>query len=98
MASRRNLNPREAGRARYSHRGPGRMAHHQKAAYSAQHYYAALAPKVAGTKPGGKHLAIHARKLDLKPGLQIIRRDRRYMLRSVEQADRSTMENNVNRT
>ena len=36
-------------------------------------------------RPAGKHLAVHARKLALEPGLQIVQQHRRPLLRCMEQ-------------
>jgi hypothetical protein len=48
-------------------------------------------------QPGGKRLAVHARQLALKPRLQILRRSCRPLLRSLEQAYRSALEDHVHR-
>ena len=50
------------------------------------------------TEPGRKHIAVHARKLDLQQGLQFVRRNHRHLSRSLEQTDRSTMEDNIYRS
>ncbi len=73
------------------------MAHDRQTRYSNQYNAAALAAKSARIEPGREHLAVHARQLAFKPDFQIIRRDRRHMLRSLEQAHRETLENNVHR-
>src|ERR1017187_6632868 len=50
-----------------------------------------------GAEPAGKRLAVHARKLALEPDLQVLRRHRRPLLRRLEQARRSTLEDHVHR-
>ena len=49
------------------------------------------------TEPAGKHLAVHARKLALEAGLQIVQRHRRPLLRCMEQAHRPAMAHHVDR-
>ena len=71
------------------------MVHHGQAHNSIKHHASATAAEIAGAQPGGKHMAVHARQLAIQPGLQIIRRDCGNMLRSMEQADRSTGEDHV---
>ena len=44
-----------------------------------------LPPKLARTQPGREHLAVHARQLAVEPGLHILRRHRRPLLRGLEQ-------------
>ena len=56
-----------------------------------------VADTMPGTQPAGKHLAIHARKLAFKPGLQILQRHRRPLLRCMEQTHRPTMADHVSR-
>ena len=51
----------------------------------------------ASFRPKGKHLAVHARKLALEPGLQIVQRHRRPLLRCMEQAHRPAMAHHVDR-
>ena len=50
-----------------------------------------------GTEPPGKRLAVHARKLALEPGLQILQRHRRPLLRRMEQTHRPALADHVDR-
>nr|WP_246716288.1 hypothetical protein [Aurantimonas sp. DM33-3] len=49
----------------------------------------------AGAEPGRECLAIHEGQLAVKPHLRRLRRHHRPLLRRVEQARRSTMENHL---
>ena len=74
------------------------MAYHGQARDPVQHHAFALAPRITGTEPRGKHMAVHARQLVVQPGFQIIRRYRRPELRGLEQPHRSGLENHVHRS
>jgi hypothetical protein len=78
--------------------GPTGMAYHGQACNSVQHHASAVAAKITGTEPGGKHMAVQARQLAVQPRLQILRPYRRIVLRCLEQPHRPTVENNVHRT
>src|SRR6266566_307585 len=60
-----------------------------------QHLADAAASAFARTQSPGKHLAVHAPELAVKPHLQILRRYRRPLLLCLEYADRPTMEDHV---
>src|SRR5258708_13017143 len=55
----------------------------------------AAASAFARTQSPGKHLAVHAPQLAVKPHLQILRRYRRSLLLCLEYADRPTLEDHV---
>src|SRR6266481_39030 len=61
----------------------------------AQHLAATAASAFARAQSPGKHLAVHAPELAVKPHLQILRRYRRPLLLCLEYADRPTLENHV---
>src|SRR5215813_12602397 len=63
-----------------------------------QHLAAATASPFARTQSPGKHLAVHAPELAIKPHLQILRRYRRPLLLCLEYADRPTLEDHVYRS
>src|SRR5215831_2686803 len=60
-----------------------------------QHLAAATAFPFARTQSPGKHLAVHAPELAIKPHLQILRRYRRPLLLCLEHADQPTLEDHV---
>jgi hypothetical protein len=55
------------------------------------------AAQITGVEPGGKHLAVHARELALKPRLQVIRGYRRSLLLRLENPAGPTVEDHVDR-
>src|SRR5258708_17756582 len=55
----------------------------------------AAASAFARAQSPGKHLAVHAPQLAVKPYLQILRRYRRPLLLCLEYADRPTLEDHV---
>src|SRR5215467_5483180 len=61
----------------------------------AQHLADAAASAFARTQSPGKHLAVHAPELAVKPHLQILRRYRRPLLLCLEHADQPTLEDHV---
>src|SRR5215468_1685686 len=61
----------------------------------AQHLADAAASAFARTQSPGKHLAVHAPELAVKPHLQILRRYRRPLLLCLEYPDRPTLEDHV---
>src|SRR5260370_35856512 len=63
-----------------------------------QYLAAAAASAFARTQSPGKHLAVHAPELAVKPHLQILRRYRRPLLLCLEYPDRPTLENHVHRS
>src|SRR4029077_17672108 len=58
----------------------------------------AVAPALTRTQQPGKHLAVHAPELALKPRLQILRRYRRSLLLRLEHPHRSALEDHVHRS
>src|SRR5216683_6907407 len=60
-----------------------------------QHLADAAAAAFTRTQSPGKHLAVHAPQLAVKPHLQILRRYRRPLLLCLEYADRPTLEDHV---
>src|SRR5262245_27895592 len=60
-----------------------------------QHLAAATASPFARTQSPGKHLAVHAPELAIKPHLQILRRYRRPLLLCLEHSDQPTLEDHV---
>src|SRR2546428_6400422 len=60
-----------------------------------QHLAATAAFPFARTQSPGKHLAVHAPELAVKPHLQILRRYRRPLLLCLEYLDRPTLEDHV---
>src|SRR5262249_11959112 len=61
----------------------------------AQHLADAAASAFVRTQSPGKHLAVHAPELAVKPHLQILRRYRRPLLLCLEYPDRPTLEDHV---
>ena len=96
-APRRNRHPDRAGRACRAARRSGRLASVGRAHRATQHHPDPVTGKMPRTEPAGKHLAVHARKLALEPGLRIVRRHRRPLLRCMEQAHRPAMAHHVDR-
>ena len=93
----RNRHPDRAGRARRAARRSSRLASVGRAHRAAQHHPDRVTCEMPRTEPAGKHLAVHARKLALEPGLQIVQRHRRPLLRCMEQAHRPAMAHHVDR-
>src|SRR5262249_40409716 len=60
-----------------------------------QHLALATASPFTRTQSPGKHLAVHAPELAIKPHLQILRRCRRPLLLCLEYADQPTLEDHV---
>src|SRR5258708_31556592 len=60
-----------------------------------QHLADVAASAFARTQSPGKHLAVHAPQLAVKPHLQILRRYRRPLLLCLEYPDRPTLEDHV---
>src|SRR5258708_11607585 len=60
-----------------------------------QHLADVAASAFARTQSPGKHLAVHAPQLAVKPHLQILRRYRRPLLLCLEYTDRPTLEDHV---
>lgn len=74
------------------------MAPVQQSRCPRQHYHHAAATEIARIEPGRKPLALHAGKLALKPGLQVLRGYRRSLLRCMENARKPALAHHVNRT
>src|SRR4051812_47570413 len=62
------------------------------------HHPHAASGQGAGVEPGGEHLAVHARELDLQPHLHVLQRHPRSLLRGVEQAHGSALAHYVHWT
>src|SRR6516225_1954615 len=73
------------------------MARSEGAEGPAQHLADAIAAAFARTEQPGEHLAVHAPKLAIEPGLQILRRHRRSLLLRLEYPYCSAVEDHVNR-
>ena len=86
-----------AGRPCRAPRRSGRLASLRPPDRAAQHHAHPIAGKVPGAEPAGKRLAVHARQLALEPHLQILRPNRRPLLRRLEQAHRSALADHVHR-
>src|SRR5215475_6754509 len=73
------------------------MAWRQGPGGSQQHLTRAAAAARTRTQRPGKHLAVHAPELVVKPDFQILRRYRRPLLLRLEHTHRSTLEDHVHR-
>src|SRR6516164_2602233 len=73
------------------------MAWRQSPGGSQQHLTRAAAAARTRTQRPGKHLAVHAPELVVKPDLQILRRYRRPLLLRLEHTHRPTLEGYVHR-
>src|SRR5262245_8399748 len=73
------------------------MAWRQSPSGSEQHLTRAAAAARTRTQRPGKHLAVHASELVIKPDFQILRRYRRPLLLRLEHTHRPTLEDNVHR-
>src|SRR6266404_3314867 len=73
------------------------MAWRQSPGGSEQHLTRAAAAARTRTQRPGKHLAVHASELVVKPDLQILRRYRRPLLLRLEHTHRPTLEDYVHR-
>src|SRR6266481_2360873 len=73
------------------------MAWRQSTGGPEQHLTRAAAAARTRTQRPGKHLAVHASELVVKPDLQILRRYRRPLLLRLEHTHRPTLENHVHR-
>src|SRR6478672_5750977 len=73
------------------------MAWRQSPGGSEQHLTRAAAAARTRTQRPGKHLAVHASELVVKPDLQILRRYRRPLLLRLEHTHRPALENHVHR-
>ncbi len=76
----------------------GRMAHHGQTQNAEEPDRHSAAIALAGTEPGGEHLAIHARQLAFKPRLRKLRCHTGSWLRRLEQAYPATRNHYLNRT
>src|SRR5262249_28719559 len=75
----------------------GRLAWRQSASGSEQYLTRAAAAARTRTQRPGKHLAIHASELVVKPDFQILRRYRRPLLLRLEHTHRPALEDYVHR-
>src|SRR6516225_1915333 len=73
------------------------MAWRQSPGGSEQHLTRAAATARTRTQRPGKHLAVHASELVVKPDFQILRRYRRPLLLRLEHTHRPTLEDYVHR-
>src|SRR5262249_17484610 len=73
------------------------MAWRQSPGGSEQHLTLAAAAARTRTQRPGKHLAVHASELVVKPDFQILRRYRRPLLVGLEHTHRPTLEDYVHR-
>src|SRR5438034_7157495 len=73
------------------------MAWRQSPGGSEQHLTRAAAAARTRTQRPGKHLAVHASELVVKPDFQILRRYRRPLLLRLEHTHRPALENHVHR-
>src|SRR5215467_8084124 len=73
------------------------MAWRQSPGGSEQHLTRAAAATRTRTQRPGKHLAVHASELVVKPDFQILRRYRRPLLLRLEHTHRPTLEDYVHR-
>src|SRR5215831_7618431 len=73
------------------------MAWRQSPGGSEQHLTRAAAAARTRTQRPGKHLAVHASELVVKPDFQILRRYRRSLLLRLEHTHRPTLEDYVHR-
>src|SRR5215469_14319019 len=73
------------------------MAWRQSPGGSEQHLTLAAAAARTRTQRSGKHLAVHASELVVKPDFQILRRYRRPLLLRLEHTHRPTLEDYVHR-
>src|SRR5215467_926637 len=73
------------------------MAWRQSLGGSEQHLTRAAAAARTRTQRPGKHLAVHASELVVKPDFQILRRYRRPLLLRLEHTHRPTLEDYVHR-
>src|SRR5262244_198276 len=73
------------------------MAWRQSPGGSEQHLTRAAAAARTRTQRPGKHLAVHASELVVKPDFQILRRYRRPLLLRLEHTHRPTLEDYVHR-
>src|SRR5271166_1258538 len=96
-ASGRNRHADRARRPRRAAHRSGRLASLRPPRRPAQHHAHLAARKVPRTEPAGKRMAVHARQLAVEPSLQILRRHRQPLLRRLEQARRSALENHLHR-
>ena len=76
---------------------PSRLAWRQSPQGSKQHLALAAAAARTRTQRPGKHLAVHASELVVKPDFQILRRYRRPLLLRLEHTHRPTLEDYVHR-
>src|SRR5438552_13117479 len=73
------------------------MAYRQSPGGSEQRFTRAAAAARTRTQRAGKHLAVHASELVVKPDFQILRRYRRPLLLRLEHTHRPTLEDHVHR-
>src|SRR5262249_9361781 len=84
-------------RPHYSHPRSSRMAWRKRPPGPKQYLAPAAAAAHTRTQWPGKHLAVHASELFVKPELQIFRRHRRPLLLRLKHNHRPTLEDYVHR-
>src|SRR5262249_34160198 len=95
--SRRDRNQSRTRSTRHSPLGSGRLAWRQSPGGPEQRLTRATAAARTRTQRPGKHLAVHAPELVVKPDFQILRRYRRPLLLRLEHTHRTTLEDHVHR-
>src|SRR3954467_12798529 len=96
-APRRNRRRSGSRQARRTRRRPGRMAPLGRPRASRQHHARGAPAQMPGTQPRRERLAVHARQLALEPGVRILHRPCRPLLRGLEQAHRAALDDHVHR-
>src|SRR4051812_46365019 len=64
---------------------------------SRQHHARGAPAQMPGTQPRRERLAVHARQLALEPGVRLLHRPCRPLLRGLEQAHRAALDDHVHR-
>src|SRR5262249_1657137 len=90
--SRRDRNQSRTRSTRHSPLGSGRLAWRQSPGGPEQRLTRATAAARTRTQRPGKHLAVHAPELVVKPDFQILRRYRRPLLLRLEHTHRTTLQ------
>src|SRR4051795_4297134 len=96
-APRRNRRRSGSRQARRTRRRPGRMAPLGRPRASRQHHARGAPAQMPGPQPRRERLAVHARQLALEPGVRILHRPCRPLLRGLEQAHRAALDDHVHR-
>jgi transposase len=75
----------------------GRVASVRQACRARQHHDRAAARQMSRAEPAGERVGVHARQLALEPGVHLLRQPGRPLLRRLDQARRSALEDHVTR-